>query len=425
MIKIFTKKNRLLWGNTIYAALLLSSLLLLPLIGNVFGQTTVKHKHADTYLVEGKKTGGSTRLILDVPADTTWVDSCVAHGWELRDHFPCLRKEVKTGRAPKSCFFSPDGRFIAVCLLSDNGIDLFDAHTLAHLKRIRPPSGTDENAYVQQEYFWGYAEGRFLDTTGDFWFTRMTTGRFFIYDPLTDSLAAYNAGGSWTKVVSFSPDRRHAAFSHWLSNTVTLFDTRSRQMLRTIRTGKEPRGIAWIDEETIAVALYGTGDVQIFHIGTGRLIHTIMARGGYSARDVCFDPASQMLYFSDSGRASVRKYDWAKKKMDGVVQVDLKPNSIRLTPDGAYLFVSCRGPNNPDGYTLRSPRDGSICLVRTDDFHLIKRWTAGNQPTGLAVSPDGNMLACTDFQDRRLSLYLIARQEGEQPSCIVPGVKEK
>jgi sugar lactone lactonase YvrE len=116
-----------------------------------------------------------------------------------------------------------------------------------------------------------------------------------------------------------------------------------------------------------------------------------------------------MIYFSDMGRAAVRKYSWDSRKCEAAAAVDQKPNSIGLTPGGEYLFVSCRGPNNPEGYTLRSPRNGSLYLIRTEDFSILKTWTAGNQPTGLAISPDGRMLASTDFQDRRLNLYLIAR----------------
>ena len=350
----------------------------------------------------------NAELLLDISDEQELADICSNQKWQLNDTFPYFRKSVLTGRAPKSCCFSPDGKTIAVCLLSDNGIDLYDSHTLHFIKRIHTSHDKHEDTYVSKEHFWGFAEGQYLDQTGDFWFTRMTTGEFFVYTPEEDTIRTYDARGSWTKAVSFSPDRNYVALSHWLSNTITIFHTHSRMLFRTIKTGKNPRGIAWIDTQTVAVALYATGDVQVFDMNTGEMIHTIPHQGG-AARDVCFDPERQILYNSDMTRALVRKYDWREKKTIAVMKVDPKPNSIRLTADGNYLFVSCRGPNNPTGYTLRSPRNGSIYLIRTVDFKIIKKWAGGNQPTGLSISPDGKMLATTDFQDHRLNVYIIAK----------------
>ncbi len=82
-------------------------------------------------------------------------------------------------------------------------------------------------------------------------------------------------------------------------------------------------------------------------------------------------------------------------------------NTIQLSLDGKYLFVSCRGPNNSAGYTLRSPRSGKLYLISTDNFEVLKVWTGGNQPTGLGLSPDGRYLATTDFHDARLNVYMI------------------
>jgi DNA-binding beta-propeller fold protein YncE len=46
-------------------------------------------------------------------------------------------------------------------------------------------------------------------------------------------------------------------------------------------------------------------------------------------------------------------------------------------------------------------------LIRTADFEIVEKWEGGNQPTGLAVSPDGEYLATTDFQYGKLNLFYI------------------
>jgi DNA-binding beta-propeller fold protein YncE len=125
-------------------------------------------------------------------------------------------------------------------------------------------------------------------------------------------------------------------------------------------------------------------------------------------RDVRYDDIDKMLYYDDMRFAIVYKYDWVERKTVGELEVDSHPNTIRLTPGGEYLFVSCRGPNNPDGYTFPSPRDGEIVVLQTDPYRVLTAWQQGNQPTGLDISPDGCYLATTDFMDNRVHLYMIS-----------------
>jgi sugar lactone lactonase YvrE len=46
-------------------------------------------------------------------------------------------------------------------------------------------------------------------------------------------------------------------------------------------------------------------------------------------------------------------------------------------------------------------------MLKADDLSLIERVWGRNQPTGLAVSPDGKYLVFTDFLDANLELYSI------------------
>ena len=82
------------------------------------------------------------------------------------------------------------------------------------------------------------------------------------------------------------------------------------------------------------------------------------------------------------------------------------PNTIELL-NGRFLFVSSRGPNNPVDYTLRSPQNGKITVIDTGDFSVYTVFEGGNQPTGLDISPQGNLLCFSDFQDAALELYRI------------------
>jgi Tol biopolymer transport system component len=46
-------------------------------------------------------------------------------------------------------------------------------------------------------------------------------------------------------------------------------------------------------------------------------------------------------------------------------------------------------------------------MLNANDLSVEERVWGRNQPTGLAVSPDGKYLAFTDFLDANLELYVI------------------
>jgi DNA-binding beta-propeller fold protein YncE len=93
------------------------------------------------------------------------------------------------------------------------------------------------------------------------------------------------------------------------------------------------------------------------------------------------------------------------------VDVDEKPNTIDLTPDGKMLFVSCRGENNEKSYYIPGPEWGSILVFDTATGKPLDALIAGNQPTALDVSDDGKLLIFSDFLDNRLRVYEIPSYE--------------
>ncbi|MCF7832323.1 MAG: WD40 repeat domain-containing protein [Candidatus Marinimicrobia bacterium] len=335
-------------------------------------------------------------------------DSLIAANWEHRTEFPYFKKTAPTGSSPKSCTFSPDGKYIYVTLLGQRhvAVQIYSVNPFEKIKTIYPGCDDPANDY-------GYAEGVFRERDGKFWFTRMTTSEYFIYDPKSDSLQAGRyTGGDWTKSLEFSPNQEQIAMSHWVSNRISIFDVDRQRIIRNLKTSQIPRGLAWIGNDTLAVTLYGGANstdcgIEVFDVRTGKKVETILEYRS-AMRDVRYDPLKKMLYYDDMRFALVYKYDWIKRETVATEEVDSHPNTIRLTPDGKYLFVSCRGPNNPNGYTLPSPRNADIVVIDTESMTTLTSWAQGNQPTGLDISQDGCYLATTDFMDKNVNLYVIS-----------------
>ncbi len=337
-------------------------------------------------------------------------DSLIQEGWKHSRLFPYFKKSAKTASSPKSCMFSPDGQYVYVTLLGQRktAVQIYSVNPFEKIKTLYPGCEDPSKDY-------GYAEGVFYIPDGSFWFTRMTTSDYFIYHPKTDSLEpGRSTRGDWTKALEFSPNHEQLAMSHWISRRISIFDVsgNGQRLIRNLRTSQIPRGVAWIGNDTLAVALYGGANstdcgIEIFDVRTGKKIQSMLEHRS-AMRDVRYDPQTKMLYYDDMRFAIVYKYDWIRRKTIAELEVDSHPNTIRLTPDGKYLFVSCRGPNNPNGYTLPSPRDGEVVVIDTDSFTTLTAWQQGNQPTGLDISADGCYLVTTDFMDNRVNLYMIS-----------------
>jgi DNA-binding beta-propeller fold protein YncE len=123
---------------------------------------------------------------------------------------------------------------------------------------------------------------------------------------------------------------------------------------------------------------------------------------------VVLHPVRDVLYLSDLLHGRVFAIDTATDRVVASAVVAPCLNTLRISPDGARVFVCSRGPNNPLDWTARGPAFGK--LVALDPVTLaVTDWAwGGNQPTGLAVSPDGRFVCFSDFLDDRLEVYEIA-----------------
>jgi DNA-binding beta-propeller fold protein YncE len=154
------------------------------------------------------------------------------------------------------------------------------------------------------------------------------------------------------------------------------------------------------------VAIYDAGVIAVidmeqnkvstryrFHNRTGAARHVIYRDG--------------KLYVSDMYQGTVNILDAATGKLLASRFVGFNINTIVLTPDGKFVFASSRGTNNREDYTRPGPDFGAVYMLKADDLTLVERVWGRNQPTGLAVSPDGKYLVFTDFLDANLELYSI------------------
>ena len=315
--------------------------------------------------------------------------------------------ELPTARQPKSVTFSPDGRYMAVASLgSGKGLQIFSTRPFAHLTDLIPPEPMASQT--------GFVESCWLPARGEIWFSQMNTGQFHVFS--VDGwayLGSFDAGGAWSKVLLASRDEARVYISNWESETVTEIDTETRAILRTFPVSGIPRGLSLSPEgNSLIVSVFSANSLDFIDLETGESsTRTYSAHSG-AMRHLIPDGKRGLLYATNMLLGLVYSLSDRTGAVKRIYRVGQKPNTAQMSPDGRYLFVSCRGPNNPITYLIEGHEFGKIYIIDLEK-QAVLGWIWGrDQPTGLDVSPDSGYLAFTDFKDDSLELYRIER-EGE------------
>ncbi len=319
---------------------------------------------------------------------------------ERKDSRLLLVGETPTGTWPKGVLFSPEVDYLAVTLLGGKGIDRIPFPELTPRKEIDLSSSKTKSS--------GYVEPYVFRQRGELWISQMETGEVHILDVHTlEVLGRVDVQGKWPKVICGSSDETYAFISNWLSQTVTVIDTKTRKVVKVIPVSGIPRGLAVTKTGTLYVCLYEPGDIEVIDGNTFTRLKTLPFKPG-AKRHIVLDEKKRIGYVSDMATGRVISFSLETGKPLQSLRVGSNVNTLTLTSDGRFLFVSNRGRNNPVDYQKRGPEFGKISVIDTRTFQIVD-WVWGrNQPTGLTLSPDNRYMAFTDFLDNNLEVYDIS-----------------
>jgi DNA-binding beta-propeller fold protein YncE len=216
-----------------------------------------------------------------------------------------------------------------------------------------------------------------------------------------------DTGGLMPKVIVQSPAGDITAVSNWFSRNISVFDSRTKERLALIPTGGTPRGMAFSpDGATLYTAIFDEPVIAVVDMAARKVrARYRLYEGAGAARHVIYSGGK--LFVSDMYRGNVCALDAATGNLLKAVRVGSNINTIVLSPGGDRVYASSRGRNNPEDYTRPGPDLGAVYVLRAEDLSLEEKVWGRNQPTGLAVSPNGKLLVFSDFLDDNLELYRI------------------
>jgi len=241
-----------------------------------------------------------------------------------------------------------------------------------------------------------------------------------VVDTRTDTIARVLPAGPIAKNAAASPDGRYLALAHWGDNSVGLIDISSSEPAgffpaAVVAVGpREPpagsgavnrdrecglcvRGLAWTPDGATLFAgcMGGDGGVAVIDArapGGPALLGRV--RLGGKPRDLVVSPDGRWLYISAGNAGAVIRAGTAQvtgAALSGGSAADVStaaavvgglPRSMKLSPDGRWLFAALNG-------------DSQVVVVDASEMTAVARVTVDSFPVGLDISPDGRYLWVT------------------------------
>jgi DNA-binding beta-propeller fold protein YncE len=302
---------------------------------------------------------------------------------------------IKAAPSVKALAFSPDGHELWATMLlnTQHSVSVYNAETGKKTADIDLGSA-------------GGVEILFSRSGTRAYVSQMETAKVFEIDVASKKiLHEIHTKSSWTKVLELSPDGTTLYASNWLGNSVTEINLQDWNVKRTIKTVATPRGLyATGDGKYLYVAGFDKGEIQKIDLATG--IGTIVYKSGGAMRHMVADEDRGVLYISDMAKNVIWQLELTDDSVKKFVSTDNLPNTIALSPDKKILYVSNRGKNfSADNYYVPGPEWGTVLLFDTSNEKMLDAIVGGNQPTALAVSPNGTRMAFSDFLDARIEVF--------------------
>ena len=311
-----------------------------------------------------------------------------------------LVKTLPVSGNPKSILFLDDDRFIANAMTGCG----FDLYSLSLMKRIKI-----FNDFSKQYCpISGFVEGLVDKEQNEFYIMQLYAYKWHVFDLTTMKYKkSITAKGNWSKVIAKSD--KYLFFSNWLSKDIAVYDRFTKKFVQFIKVAGIPRGLAITpDQKYLYAAIFDGSFIQKIDLTALKVVKTItLAAGKGNARHLIIDEVHNLMYISDMGKDLIFKYDLAADKVISSVKVYTKPNNIVLSPDLSTIFVACRGPNGPNGYTNKGIEFGKVWAIDAKTMTAYNWVWGGNQPTGLDISPDGQYLLLGDFLDNTIEVFKI------------------
>jgi YVTN family beta-propeller protein len=187
--------------------------------------------------------------------------------------------------------------------------------------------------------------------------------------------------GSVPKVVEVTPDNRYVLVANWCSYTVSVISVELNKVVKTVKIGRYPRGIAINNDSTKAyVAEMGGNRIHVIDLQD---FTTSYIPIGSNPRAIVLSPDNSTMYVTMNLSGKVASWDLVNNKARKSVKTGNAARSLAINADGSHLFVV-------------NYKSDTMSRVRTSDMKVTQNIKVCNEPIGITYDlPTGNTwIAC-------------------------------
>jgi YVTN family beta-propeller protein len=281
---------------------------------------------------------------------------------DFRTGNECAR--VPTGKAPHEIALSPDGRRAAVVAYGGTTVDIFDIASARLAKRIdiAPNDGPHGIAWVSANRIVLAAD---------------RSNSVVILDPRRGSFRSVVTGQKGSHMLVVSPDRRLAYTANILSGTISVIDLARGAKLRDIAIGGNPEGIAITrDGQQLWVGDNSGPRVRVVDLAGDRIVATLPTDS--VAFRVGISPDGTRAVTSNLVSGTINLFDVATRQ---------PLRSIRVSGSPAAMQVTLAFADEGRSVLVAETAHNTVAQVDLETGSLLRRFTAGKNGDGLAVSP--------------------------------------
>jgi YVTN family beta-propeller protein len=174
--------------------------------------------------------------------------------------------------------------------------------------------------------------------------------------------------GSVPKVVEVTPDNKYVLVSNWCSYDLKVISVALQKVIKTIKIGRYPRGIAVSNDSKRAyVAEMGGNQIHVINLEDFSVSHIPI---GSNPRAIVLSPDNSMMYVTMNLSGKVASWDLVNNKAGKSVKTGNAARSLAISSDGSSLFV------------VNFVSD-TISKVRTSNMKVIQNIKVCNEPIGI------------------------------------------
>ncbi|KQV21961.1 hypothetical protein ASC74_16280 [Pseudomonas sp. Root329] len=202
------------------------------------------------------------------------------------------------------------------------------------------------------------------------------TNTLSVIDTATNQVLTTIPVGNTPIGVAVSPDGSRTYVTNNANHTVSVIDTATNQVLTTIPVGNQPFGIAVSPDGTRAyICNLGSNTVSVIDTATDRVLTNIPV--GNNPIGIVVSPDGTRAYVCNVTSHAISVIDTATNQVLTHISVRSGPSWIAVSPDGTCAYVTNNASN-------------TVSVIDTATNRALTTIPVGSYPHGIAVSPDGS-----------------------------------